>query len=135
MFAELDQQATNEVKRSYLSKLNKIHDQTIATIEGQMRHTQVTHRFTLLNNAIVVEGKKSDLSRLQALPNVVNVELDTPVYATMDKSHQVLKTATIWDQKDANNYAIMGKGMRIGIIDTGIDYSHADLGRLFRCSL
>ncbi len=54
------------------------------------------------------------------------VELDKSVKATLDESVPLIRANTVWQSK-INGQAVTGKGKKIAIVDTGIDYTHPDL--------
>ncbi len=63
------------------------------------------------------------ISKIEALPYVKQVYPDRQVKAFLDKSAQQVNAIAFREK-----YKTQGKGIVVGIIDTGIDYTHADLG-------
>ncbi|MEN9732985.1 MAG: hypothetical protein RLZ45_980, partial [Verrucomicrobiota bacterium] len=88
----------------------------------------VTGELIRLVNAFRVRVPTSRLESMRALPGVVSVE-PAPKYVTqMDRTIPFLKVPAIWSGQVPGYSGGTGKGIRIGIIDTGIDYTHADFG-------
>lgn len=84
-----------------------------------------TGRFRKLVNAIRVQVRADKLPALALLPGVAQVQL-APLYTlAMTTSVPHSGAPVVWrrltQQAD-------GTGIRVGIIDTGIDYTHADFG-------
>ncbi|MFC0118780.1 S8 family serine peptidase [Pseudoalteromonas xiamenensis] len=130
---------------TWLVKLNtpSIADQTIAgntvalarqNVE-QVQHSvekaivdlgadlQVITKTTKLVNAIVVNGKKSDVEQLVANPLV---EAVLPVYdykLDVADSADYIKATPLVQAGTAS-----GQGIRVAILDTGVDYTHKALG-------
>lgn len=47
----------------------------------------------------------------------------------LDKSVPSINASKVWQEvKDTNGVPVTGKGVRVGVIDTGVDYTHKDLG-------
>ena len=83
-------------------------------------------RFHKLANVVRVQVGPDKLPELKTLPGVVRVE-PVPTY-TLQTSTSVpfIGAPAVWRGLLATN--VTGEGIRIGIIDTGIDYLHADFG-------
>lgn len=70
------------------------------------------------------------LSEIQKLSDEVNVEqiyLDAPVHALLQQSAPLINATQTWPIQ-INGVNLTGKGQTVCIIDTGVNYSHADLG-------
>ena len=74
-------------------------------------------------NGIAVLTDRSRLSALAALPGVVHIHALTPKHTELTNSVPLIKAPQAWETN-----AGTGTGVRIGLIDTGIDYTHADFG-------
>src|SRR3990172_8302689 len=65
------------------------------------------------------------LGALPLEPWVDRIEEDEPVYAVVDESAALVGAPALWDM------GYTGKGVKLAIIDTGIDASHPDFaGRI-----
>lgn len=71
-------------------------------------------------NVHIPAGLEKDL---KALPYVKGVHRDQKVQITLDESISIINADKIW-----LDYGVYGEGIKVGIIDTGIDYNHPDLG-------
>ena len=84
---------------------------------------RVVEEYDHLLTGVAVEAPPGWLERLRAMPGVAAVEEDRPVHATLDQSvHQV--------RGDLVRTLLggTGRGVRVGIIDTGVDYHHPAFG-------
>ena len=85
---------------------------------------KVLAQFQSALNGIKVQIPASKLSQLSSLPGVtalLPVHNDVPDNAT---SVPYIGAPTVWDAP--TNFR--GEGIKIGVIDTGIDYTHANFG-------
>lgn len=84
----------------------------------------------------IIDGIAADidgatLGKLAKDPDVVGVSLDRIVQPLLDVSTQEISAADVWPLIDQQGLPLTGTGKVVGVIDTGTDYSHADLGGCF----
>jgi subtilisin family serine protease len=72
---------------------------------------------------IAVRTDASTLASLAAIPGVKAIHRLTPKQPTNSSSVPLIGAPKVWQALSQT-----GKGVRVGIIDTGIDYTHADFG-------
>jgi subtilisin family serine protease len=78
-------------------------------------------------NGFVVSSL-SDAGKAELISSGYKVEPVKRVNVVLDTSVPETRANDVWLLKDINNVFVNGKGTKIGIIDTGVDYTHADLG-------
>lgn len=75
-----------------------------------------------------------DLESLQALqrhPKIAEIRIDTQVHASLDTSTQQISATEAWSMANNSGDLLLGTGVTIAVIDTGVDYLHPDLGGCF----
>ena len=82
-------------------------------------------RASRLVNVIRVAAPGRQVSRLAALPGVSRVQPARRYYPLVSSSAPFVGAARAWSLASGG---LTGQGIRIGIIDTGIDYFHAHFG-------
>ncbi|USD20849.1 S8 family serine peptidase [Microbulbifer variabilis] len=87
-----------------------------------------SHRFTRAVNAISATARVDQLPAIAAMPEVRAVTRDRQVRAFQAGSPQQVRAPEVWAMRDAQDRAVEGQGTSIAIIDSGIDYTHEDLG-------
>ncbi|WP_440897935.1 S8 family serine peptidase [Amphibacillus sp. Q70] len=109
--------------------LIELHTSSLAFEEELTRDfptVQILERFDTLFNGIAIEGKTNQLERI-----IENEEVKQayPImtYSVTPENLQLIETADLPASKDEEQSPYTGKGIKIGVIDTGIDYNHPDL--------
>lgn len=86
---------------------------------------QLLYRTQRVYNGVAVEAGPARAAELKRLPGVKNVRPLHPMYLHTSTSMPFTSMPELWD---GLGLGLTGEGIRIGIIDTGIDYLHQDFG-------
>ncbi len=78
----------------------------------------------LVANLVQIRVAPSGLAAIAALPGVARLDKPTLVQRTTHDAVPLIGAPALWE----SGTPLTGQGMRIGIIDSGIDYFHADFG-------
>ncbi len=114
------QKATAKAKRASLKATTA---SVVATAKAEDSQTKTLFSTTNSIPGVAVNVDQAGLEALAARPDVVKI---TPlVTKTIDNSSAAQLTNVL---KTWQNLGVTGKGVKVGIIDTGIDYTHADFG-------
>jgi minor extracellular serine protease Vpr len=92
-------------------------------------------RFKTLLNGVSIETKRSNMARLLELPSVIAVYPNYPVKLEKNINYNGPNLITALSMTGAdiarNELGLTGQGIKVGVIDSGIDYNHPDLGGCF----
>jgi subtilisin family serine protease len=135
LYVVLEGQPAAELIQTQLS-----HDQNVARTRQRVRelgaqhaqlrplliahHAHIVGEFTRLANAIQVLAPRRSLPELRGLPHVVDVVEVPIVQRSLLSAVPLVGAPAVW----AADSPYRGQGVTIGILDTGIDYLHADFG-------
>ncbi len=79
-------------------------------------------RFTGLLNGLSLEMPRGYASRIRALPEVLSIVPNRRYHYSLTKSNDLMNMPLAWELTGGQEVA--GQGIKIGIIDTGIDHTH-----------
>ncbi|MEM0360675.1 MAG: S8 family serine peptidase [Candidatus Diapherotrites archaeon] len=86
--------------------------------------TEIKHTF----NGIYAKISEEQARLLEQKPFVKAVHKNYEVQALLNESIPLIGATEAWNLTDNSGQKITGKGKKIAIIDTGVDYTHPDLG-------
>lgn len=123
----LQPQDTTNLVRAQLATVEREQQRTLAALQQASLGAQVLYRLQRVYNGIAVTVAADKLEQLRRLPGVVNL-LPVPTHVIENASSVPLINAPrLWDDL-LSGTPNTGRGISIGIIDTGIDYLHTDFG-------
>ncbi|MEI4272813.1 S8 family serine peptidase [Klenkia sp. LSe6-5] len=97
--------------------------QVAAEVPAAVPAAEVLYTTSTVLSGVAVRADAADYDALVALPDVVAVHPITPKQVSNTGAASVVQAVQAW--QDLGN---TGAGVSIGIIDTGIDYTHTDFG-------
>jgi hypothetical protein len=129
--------APKNIKERIESKLNKhkqrLEDVRASAIEEMIEvnpniESRIINNYEKVFHGIAVDIPEEQVSEIRDLPSVKQVFRNKEVRPVLEESVNQISANEIWDLLDAEGISVRGTGITIGIIDTGVDYTHADLG-------
>ena len=114
---KLDRQEKDQIK----AQLRAPQDALRGHVQGMGGTVMASYQAAY--NGIKVRVPRDKLDLLSALPGVVAVRPLFPVKPNNVHGVPVIGTPAVWQ-----SLGLHGEGVKVGIIDTGIDYTHANFG-------
>lgn len=99
------------------------HDRVTREMARQGLPFRVLHRYEAAYNGLAVELREADWPAVRAIPGVVAIYPETRRNLALEHSAAYAGARAV-----ATGLGGTGRGVTVGIIDTGIDYRHPDLG-------
>jgi subtilisin family serine protease len=108
----------------------RAHSRSILAAQAGLQHSlaalgaQVLFQTSLVYNGIAVSIDAGQIEQLRRLPGVAGVHVIPPKQRANVDAVPFVGAPAVWG---APNGAT-GRGIRVGVVDSGIDYTHADFG-------
>lgn len=83
---------------------------------------------SILTNSLVVKAYPALIQKLSEMSDIDSIYEDKVVKICLDESVPLINADKVRSYTDSSGYSITGKGIRVAIIDTGVDYTHSALG-------
>jgi subtilisin family serine protease len=106
-------------------RLDSEHTQAKQNIQaklGKSINAKIKNEYKNIFNGIALDITDAEALQIKQLAEVKNVYPNAKVYANLMDSVPLIGANNVWAQ------GYTGQGMKIAIVDTGIDYTHPDLG-------
>jgi len=114
-----------EKHEEHLVKIREEVKSEIASLLGKSPRDFVKKEFTHVFTGMAVTLPQEAIDKVENLPYVRKVWKDKKVVALLTESVPLINATQLWE------LGFTGKGIKIAIVDTGIDYTHPDLGNCF----
>jgi minor extracellular serine protease Vpr len=108
--------------KRYLGLLKTRHTAYGRWLLRNVPKARITSQYYTSLNAVAVKLNGSAIGRLKANPNVLSVEYNALYRLDMSESYKHIQAAGAWAAAGGRENA--GRGIKVGIIDSGIDQTH-----------
>jgi subtilisin family serine protease len=105
---------------AYLRQLGAAQRAVQARIERSIPRARVRWRYRIVLNGLAVVVPAADARRLSGIPGVARVYPSVRYRALLDRSPGLIGAPQLWSAANGGT----GNGLKIGIIDDGVDQSH-----------
>ena len=126
--AQLTAQATTTAIERHQTELQAQQASVIQSIGRIDRSAVVLKQHQKLVNMMVIEIDDSRVAEITKLPQVKKVWPSRVMRKSLAESVPLINAPLVWELEDSEGNLIQGDGIDVAIVDTGIDYTHPDLG-------
>lgn len=111
--------------REHLNYLEQAQDGFVSAVSQRYPEVRFLYRVTRSFNGVAVVAAPSEAEAIGCLPGVRRVHPLPVLYPGLTTSVPFLDMPAVWGDAASS---LTGRGVRIGVIDTGIDYLHRTFG-------
>jgi minor extracellular serine protease Vpr len=104
--------------KAYLARLARAQDAAIAQVRARVPSAQIEERYSILLDGFAVRLKAKSLAKLLTVRGVTKLYPTVSYFATMDRGPSVIQATAL--QAATGD---VGQGIKIGVVDTGVDPS------------
>jgi subtilisin family serine protease len=113
---------TSTAATDYSRYLATQRTNAIAYLAQRAPEVQVVYEYSTVLNGLAVKLNGYSLNQLTGLPGVISTAYTFTVHVEMNRSPTLIGAQTLWTAVGGQSNA--GAGVKIGILDTGIDTTH-----------
>ena len=113
------------VAQAQLALINRDQDAMVRVLAGPEIRAGVLYRAQRAYNGVAVEVDAGKLDEIRALPGVKGVHPLVPKRMTNHTSVPFIGAPQVWNPAGP---AVTGTGIKVGVIDSGVDYLHKNFG-------
>jgi len=106
-----------------LETLKAEHAAALEQVKVEGVPFELMQSYSVAYNGVALRIDRQDLSRIQKMFGIGSVFPSRTYYADLQFSVPLVGTSTVW-----NTMGYKGEGTVVGVVDTGVDYNHPDLG-------
>jgi minor extracellular serine protease Vpr len=108
--------------KKYVGYLKNEHSAFAKWLQTNVPSAKVTSQYFVTLNAVAVKLNGAAIGKLANNTDVVSVEYNALYQPDMSESYKLINAAGAWAA--AGGRASAGRGVKVGIIDSGVDYRH-----------
>lgn len=102
-----------------------------SVLQNQRLISEVLDSTQLLLNGLVVTADPANVALLRSYPGIKSITPDREIQLHRRESIPLIRVDQVWKLTNNTEKNLTGQGMRIGVLDSGIDYTHPELGGCF----
>jgi len=122
-YSEISASSRKSLEQKILNEQNQVKKQ----IRDKNIAVKFLHEFTTVYNGFSAEVKYKDIAQIEKIKQVKNVFISNKYERPKEKPEMKYSKELVQAQKAWQATGFKGEGMVVGIVDSGIDYTHKDM--------
>ncbi|WP_088036772.1 S8 family serine peptidase [Evansella clarkii] len=101
-------------------------------VQEVVPEVEIRKTFTTLYNGFSLKMQRKDISKVKQIEGISRIDEVAYYEPSLDESIPFIGGDEVRQMLDEEGQKLTGKGVRVAVIDTGVDYRHPDLKNNFR---
>ncbi len=133
MAAEKQQQTLDSSKRVVIVSASGDVNRAVGVVENRISSATIRNIYANVYGGFSLEIAEKDIERLRQLSVIARVDDVAHYQPSLEGSIPFIGAGDrLMDKQDGKERLLTGKGVKVGVIDTGVDYKHPDLEANYR---
>ncbi|WP_281284315.1 S8 family serine peptidase [Shouchella miscanthi] len=131
--AEKQQQTLDSSKRVVIVSASGDVNRAVGVVENRISSATIRNIYANVYGGFSLEIAEKDIERLRQLSVIARVDDVAHYQPSLEGSIPFIGAGDrLMDKQDGKERLLTGKGVKVGVIDTGVDYKHPDLEANYR---
>jgi len=100
----------------------------ITTRIGNSEMHKILQEYYFAFNGIALDVSPDEAQKIKQSPFIKNIQPNYTVKSALISSVPLVHADKVWSLRDGLGKSVTGQSINVGVIDTGVDYTHVDLG-------
>ncbi len=118
----------NGLLADHKDRIINIHNSIKSEINSILPKAKIKHEYFKVFNGLSIDATDEDINKIKQLDFVKNIYPNYKITTFLMDSVPLINADDVWHLQDSQGRNITGQNITIAIIDTGVDYTHIDLG-------
>lgn len=118
-------------KKEYQKYVTEQRTKLIQKIHGISKQVKIKESYGTVFAGVAISVPAEQIPNIASLPEVRKIYPNQVYKANLSQSVPLTKADQVWKMTAPSGLAVTGKGIKVGVVDSGVDSKHPDLAKNF----